>query len=206
MTHTLSKLNIVVIDNYDSFTFNLVHALESFVHNICVMRNDEIQREALIRAHGVVLSPGPGLPQNAGNMPEVITEFVEKKPFLGVCLGMQALNIHFGGELENMEEVLHGRKFNIEVNAHADLFRGFPQQTAVGLYHSWCCSALKIPSVFEVTARYRDIPMAFEHRELPVYGVQFHPESIMTEDGITILHNWLKTVAAHHLQMVSVSR
>lgn len=192
---SLNELHIAVVDNYDSFTFNLVHALEPFVNKVWVMRNDEIDLEKLNAADGILLSPGPGLPQDAGQMPAVISEFVQHKPFLGVCLGMQALNLHFGGELQNMEEVLHGRKFDVEVEPRAVMFKEIPQNTPVGLYHSWCCSALKIPTDFTVTARYREIPMAFEHRFLPVFGVQFHPESVMTESGSEMLLNWLKCVA-----------
>mgnify|MGYP000450320140 CR=1 FL=1 len=192
--------NIAVIDNYDSFTFNLVHALEPYVNEVYVMRNDAIDWDQLSSSHGILLSPGPGLPQNAGQMPAVLEEFAGQKSILGVCLGMQALQIHFSGELENMEEVLHGRKFEIDVKPDSVLFRDFPVKTSVGLYHSWCCRADQIPSGFTVTALHQDIPMAFENKAAGLFGIQFHPESIMTPAGITLLVNWLKSIETAKLK------
>lgn len=188
------SLHIAVIDNYDSFTYNLVHAVEPYVSRINVMRNDEIDEDILNRCDAIILSPGPGLPQEAGEMPRVISEYVYKKPFLGICLGMQALHLHFGGRLVNMSEVMHGRSVKVKVNAASLLFRGISENLEVGLYHSWCCKPQELPKEFKVTAHFNDIPMALEHRSLPVFGVQFHPESIMTKEGGLLLLNWLRHV------------
>ncbi len=158
------------------------------------MRNDEIDEEILNSCDAIILSPGPGLPQEAGKMPRVISEYVYKKPFLGICLGMQALYLHFGGHLANMSEVMHGRAVNVNVNADSTLFEGIHESIEVGLYHSWYCEPQKLPKEFKVTAHFNGIPMAIEHRSLPVFGVQFHPESIMTKEGGLLLLNWLRHV------------
>ena len=158
------------------------------------MRNDEIDEEILNSCDAIILSPGPGLPQEAGKMPRVISEYVYKKPFLGICLGMQALYLHFGGHLVNMSEVMHGRAVNVNVNADSTLFEGIHESIEVGLYHSWYCEPQKLPKEFKVTAHFNGIPMAIEHRSLPVFGVQFHPESIMSKEGGLLLLNWLRNI------------
>lgn len=185
----------VIIDNYDSFTYNLVHAIEHQVEECRVMRNDEIDWEELHRCDIIVLSPGPELPATAGEMPRVIETFMYQKPVLGVCLGMQGIVTALpGGELLNLKGVQHGRSVTVE-HLNADLFAGVPPLFNAGLYHSWGVRCDQIPEGLEVLARSGELAMAVQLRGYPVYGVQFHPESVMTEYGGRLLSNWLRLSA-----------
>ncbi len=186
---------ILLLDNYDSFTYNLYHYL---CHHegveVEVRRNDEIQPAYARAFDTLVLSPGPGLPEAAGIMPELIAGFYHRMKILGVCLGHQALGQFFGAELQNMPAVMHGRQTDIYIRDPSDpLFRDIPLKTSVGRYHSWTLSKKAFPAVLQVSAE--DINgdiMAFRHRQLPVWGVQFHPESVMTPLGKTMIANFLK--------------
>ncbi|MCA8829647.1 anthranilate synthase component II [Hymenobacter pini] len=187
-------MKILVLDNYDSFTFNLVHLLRELGHGdaVTVIRNDKLAVEDVAAYDAVLLSPGPGVPAEAGLMPEIIRQYAPTKRILGVCLGHQGLAESFGGELYNLPAVLHGVATDAEVVADDRLFAGLPGQFRVGRYHSWSIRPESVPADLEVTARDANGEvLAFRHREYDVRGVQFHPESILTEHGHQMLRNWL---------------
>lgn len=189
-------LKIIIIDNYDSFTYNLVHLIEKVTDVIpVVVRNDEVALDELTMYDLIVLSPGPGIPSEAGKLKEIIQTYANSKPIFGVCLGLQAIVEVFGGTLENMERVYHGVSSEINVNTNSTLFKDFHKTIAVGRYHSWIASALNFPSVFNITATDNQGQiMAIEHQSLPICAVQFHPESILTPNGEQILRNVLRLV------------
>ncbi len=191
-------MKILLFDNYDSFTYNLVHCLRQVAPGaeIEVHRNDKIGLAEIERFDKIVLSPGPGLPSEAGILHEVVRHFAGKKPILGVCLGQQAIGEVFGGKLRQLESVFHGIATPIEIVCNDLIFNGLSQkkELKVGRYHSWVVDAAGFPDdVLEVTARDADGNiMALRHRKLDVRGVQFHPESVLTPDGLTMLKNWAK--------------
>lgn len=184
-------LKIVLIDNYDSFTYNLVHLIEKVTDVVpVVVRNDKVALDELALYDLIVLSPGPGIPSEAGKLKEIIQTYANSKPIFGVCLGLQAIVEVFGGTLKNMERVYHGVSSEINVNTNSTLFKGFNKTIAVGRYHSWVASGQNFPSVFNITATDNQGQiMAIEHQSLPIYAVQFHPESILTPDGEKIMRN-----------------
>ena len=185
---------ILLLDNYDSFTWNLHHYLSQLTGEpVVVKRNDEITLSEVAAYTSVVLSPGPGLPVAAGIMPDLIKQFGAIKPLLGICLGHQAIGEAYGAKLENLKMVLHGVQREIFVEAPADrLFEGLPQKMLTGHYHSWIVSASEVPKQLTVTAKDANgTIMAISHIDYPVSGVQFHPESVMTEHGIKMIKNWL---------------
>jgi anthranilate synthase component 2 len=187
-------MKILVLDNYDSFTYNLVQVLRELGHGeaTTVIRNDKLAVDDVEEYDAVLLSPGPGLPSEAGLMPEIIRRYAPTKKILGVCLGHQGLAESFGGELYNMPEVLHGIATQAEVTAADKLFDGLPTQFQVGRYHSWSVRPESVPTELEVTALDAEGQvLAFRHRDYDVRGVQFHPESILTEHGHQMLRNWL---------------
>ncbi|MGD1848608.1 MAG: anthranilate synthase component II [Salibacteraceae bacterium] len=166
-------MRLLVIDNYDSFTYNLVHYLEPLVAHCTVWRNDAVDLEEVARFDALVLSPGPGLPMHAGQLLDVLAHWSASKPMLGVCLGMQALVEHFGGSLYNLSQVAHGIATEIEQEAFDPMYSGLPNRLAVGRYHSWVAQADQLPEVFEVTARSAEgLIMSVRHRSLPLWGVQ----------------------------------
>lgn len=187
-------MKILLIDNYDSFTYNLVHYLEGANTEVTVWRNDAISFQELSTFDAFVISPGPGLPAEAG----LLTKFIEhavaiKKPILGVCLGFQALVEHFGGTLFNQSRVRHGVSDSCRITASSRLFQGMPEIFPVGLYHSWAAEPHHFPESLQITAlSERDVIMAFEHQTLPIFGVQFHPESILTENGRQLIRNFCR--------------
>lgn len=184
-----------MIDNYDSFTYNLVHMLEAFDGvSVVVKRNDQLTLDDVVPFEKIVLSPGPGIPSEAGRMPEIVRTFAETKSILGVCLGHQCIGEVFGGSLLNIAAPIHGKATPIEViNPAERLFRGLPTRFAVGRYHSWVVQQEGFPAAdLEVTAvDDTGSIMALRHKRLDVRGVQFHPESILTEHGKTMLENWI---------------
>ncbi len=185
---------ILLLDNYDSFTWNLYHYLEQLSsEEVIVKRNDEITVSDASSYSGILLSPGPGLPSEAGIMPELIRTCGESIPILGICLGHQAIGEAYGGQLQNLDKVLHGVQREVIVERPVDrLFADIPDRFFTGHYHSWVISQNNMPSVLSVTARDSEgVIMAVSHRNHPVSGVQFHPESILTENGMKILENWL---------------
>lgn len=188
---------ILIVDNFDSFTFNLHHyLLQGNVLAVDVVRNNEDLTQIAPNYDAIVLSPGPGLPHDAGNMPALIREFAGKKPFLGVCLGHQALALHFGAQLENMDEVIHGRESNlVQVDFEDVIFRGLKSPVIVGRYHSWVVANKGFPTCLKVTSvDNKGLIMSYSHICLPIFGVQFHPESIMTNQGLQMMKNWMHSI------------
>ncbi len=185
---------ILLLDNYDSFTWNLHHYLVQLTNEeVVVMRNDEIELDAVNDFNSIVLSPGPGLPSEAGIMPALIKTYSQSKPILGICLGHQALAEAYGAKLSNLEKVLHGVEREIIIAKPEDrLFTGLAKQITTGHYHSWVVSPQGLPTDFEITARDKEGNiMALSHTRFPFSGVQFHPESVMTSSGMKIVKNWL---------------
>ncbi|HZF64236.1 MAG TPA: aminodeoxychorismate/anthranilate synthase component II [Chitinophagaceae bacterium] len=199
-------MKILVFDNYDSFTYNLVHLVEKITgEKVDVYRNDQISLEKIKEYDKIILSPGPGVPEEAGLLLPLIKEYASTKSILGVCLGHQAIGQAFGGKLVNLSTVYHGVSTPINIlngKSAADvpgnpgsynLFEGLPHQMEVGRYHSWVVSTENFPEVLEVTATDENgLIMALQHKSFDVKGVQFHPESVLTPEGELILRNWLK--------------
>ena len=187
-------MKILVFDNYDSFTYNLVHLVEKILHQrVTVVRNNEIALEEVKAFDKIILSPGPGVPSEAGLLLPLIKAYASTKSILGVCLGHQAIGESFGGSLINLDTVYHvvATDAHITVPA-APLFKGLPSTISVGRYHSWIVNAETLPADLEVTAHDDNgFIMAMQHKSLDVMGVQFHPESVLTPVGETILKNWL---------------
>jgi len=193
---------ILVFDNYDSFTYNLVHLVEKILHQkVEVHRNDQIPLEKVKDYDKIILSPGPGIPEEAGLLLPLIKEYASSKSMLGVCLGHQAIGEAFGGKLINLSTVYHGVATPVTVNRNVlnaksspsrDLFKGLPDILEVGRYHSWIVADESLPAELEVTARdENNYIMAMHHKTYDVQGVQFHPESVLTPKGEEILRNWL---------------
>ena len=188
-------MNILVFDNYDSFTYNLVHLVKSIVpDNVDVFRNDEIPLEKVKEYDKIILSPGPGIPSEAGLLLPLIREYAPTKSILGVCLGHQAIAEAFGGTLINLSTVFHGVATPINItNKDSRLLKGLPGNIKVGRYHSWIVSEDSFPEELEVTAVDENgYIMGLQHKTYDVQGVQFHPESVLTPDGEMILRNWLE--------------
>ena len=187
-------MKILVIDNYDSFTYNLVHVLKKFDGvTVEVRRNDEVSKEDPSFYDKIVFSPGPGLPEEAGTMLDVIRDYAGKKPMLGVCLGHQAIGESFGGALKNMNDVLHGVATPITIVAKSYLFNHIPETFDAGRYHSWIVDRETLPEVLEITSLDQEGRiMSFQHKTFDIQGVQFHPESILTPIGEKILENWVR--------------
>jgi len=184
---------IVVIDNYDSFTYNLVHYLEDLNCDVTVFRNDEFDIEELIQFDKIVLSPGPGVPDESGLLKSVISTYAPTKSILGVCLGQQAIGEVFGGSLTNLEKVYHGVATKIKMTNPDDvLFRDLPNEFEVGRYHSWVVSNDGFPNDLIITSVDENGQiMSLKHSKFDVRGVQFHPESVLTPNGKKILENWV---------------
>ena len=189
-------MNILVFDNYDSFTYNLVHLVEKITHTkVDVYRNDQIALEKVKEYDKIILSPGPGIPDEAGLLLPLIKEYASTKSILGVCLGHQAIGQAFGGKLLNLSTVYHGVSTPVKIDSkkNAPLFEGLPDELEVGRYHSWIIAEESFPDELEVTARdENNYIMALQHKKYDVQGVQFHPESVLTPKGEDILRNWLK--------------
>jgi anthranilate synthase component 2 len=212
------KMKILVLDNYDSFTYNLVHLVEKILHQkIDVYRNDQIAMEKVKEYDKIILSPGPGIPEEAGLLLTLIKEYASTKSILGVCLGHQAIAEAFGGKLINLSKVYHGVATSVQVitevastvngqspiaagnstpvticRSRMDLFGGLENEIQVGRYHSWIVSEENFPGELEVTARDdNNYIMALQHKKYDVQGVQFHPESVLTPSGERIMRNWL---------------
>ncbi|MES2373636.1 MAG: aminodeoxychorismate/anthranilate synthase component II [Bacteroidota bacterium] len=202
-------MKILVFDNYDSFTYNLVHLVEKITHGkVAVFRNDELPMEKAKEYDKIILSPGPGIPSEAGMLLPLIKEYASSKSILGVCLGHQAIAEAFGGTLTNLSTVYHGvatpitfvnRESSVvssPLSSHdsrTTLFEGLPDTIEVGRYHSWVVNEKDFPTELEITARdTNNYIMALQHKTFDVQGVQFHPESVLTPDGEKIIANWLK--------------
>ena len=185
-------MKIVIIDNYDSFTYNLSHLLKELGAEVDVVRNDKFELKDLEQYDKIVLSPGPGIPSEAGLLLDVIRTYAGRKPILGVCLGHQAIGEVFGAKLENLSEVYHGVATPVTLKEDDPLFAGLPKRIEVGRYHSWVVSKEGFPDCLEITAVSDEGQiMALRHKELNIFGIQFHPESVLTPDGKIIMKNWL---------------
>jgi anthranilate synthase component II len=185
-------MKILVLDNYDSFTYNLVHYLEKMgAEEVHVFRNDKISIEEVNAYDKILLSPGPGIPSEAGILPELIKHYAGKKSILGVCLGQQAIAEAFGGSIFNLDKVYHGVATPIQITKKDSLFDHIPEKFLAGRYHSWAVDK-NLPSDLEILAvdENQNI-MALRHKTFDVKGVQFHPESILTEHGEQLIKNWL---------------
>lgn len=189
-------MKILVFDNYDSFTYNLVHLVEKVTGTtVDVFRNDEIDLADVAAYDKIILSPGPGIPEEAGLLLPLIKMYASTKSILGVCLGHQAIGQSFGGTLVNLSKVYHGIATPIQLvpTVQSPLFKGLPDSFSVGRYHSWVVDAASFPSDLVVTAvDEAGFVMALQHKTYDVQGVQFHPESVLTPVGETIITNWLQ--------------
>ncbi|MFY8181180.1 MAG: anthranilate synthase component II [Flavobacterium sp.] len=188
-------MKVLVVDNYDSFVYNIVHLLyEIGVAEIDVIKNDQLDFSYINQYDKIVLSPGPGIPENAGMMPQLLSQFASTKSILGICLGHQAIAEHFGTDLINLSEPLHGVASEIEILKEDYLFENLPKNFKIGHYHSWVVSET-ISNDLEILAKDElGNIMAIKHKKYDVRGLQFHPESILTENGKTILTNWINHV------------
>ena len=188
-------MKTVIIDNYDSFTYNLAHLVKELGAEVDVLRNDKFELEELEKYDKIILSPGPGIPEEAVLLLEVIRTYAGRKPILGVCLGEQAIGQAFGGKLTNLSEVFHGIQTNVKIKNKDYIFSGLPTEIPVGRYHSWVVDTEEFPEELVITAISSEGQiMALKHREYDVHGIQFHPESVLTPDGKQIVGNWLKGV------------
>ena len=185
-------MKIVIIDNYDSFTYNLSHLVKELGAEVTVVRNDQFELEDLEAYNKIILSPGPGIPSEAGLLCDVIRTYAGRKPILGVCLGHQAIGEVFGAKLENLSDVFHGVATSCHIVADEPIFSGMERDITIGRYHSWVVSREDFPDCLEITAVSNEGQiMALRHRELNVRGIQFHPESVLTPDGKKMLQNWM---------------
>jgi anthranilate synthase component 2 len=188
-------MKILVLDNYDSFTYNLVHYLANVSRaKVDVFRNDKIKPAGVKKYDKILLSPGPGLPSEAGILLELIQTYAPVKSILGVCLGQQAIGEVFGGRLVNLDKVYHGVATEMKVLKKDPLFKGIPPRFKAGRYHSWVVDRKKFPEELEITCTDQEGHiMALRHRKYDVRGVQFHPESVLTEHGLKMIENWVKS-------------
>lgn len=185
-------MKISIIDNYDSFTYNLAHLVKELGAEVKVYRNDQFEMEDLADTDKIILSPGPGIPSEAGKLLDVIRFYAGKKPMLGVCLGHQAIGEVFGAKLENLDDVFHGVATEGSQMGNDYIFKGLPKRILMGRYHSWVVSKQGFPDCLEITAQSDEGQiMALKHKEYDIHGIQFHPESVLTPDGRAIVSNWL---------------
>jgi anthranilate synthase component II len=186
-------MKIVIIDNYDSFTYNLSHLVKELGADVTVYRNDQFELGDLETFDKIILSPGPGIPEEAGLLLDVIKTYKGRKPILGVCLGHQAIGEVFGAKLTNLSEVFHGVATEGTQSGNDEIFKGLPERITMGRYHSWVVSKDQFPNCLEITAESDEGQiMALKHKDYDIHGIQFHPESVLTPEGKTIIDNWLK--------------
>ena len=186
-------MKIVIIDNYDSFTYNLSHLVKELGADVTVFRNDKFLLNEIEQYDKIILSPGPGIPSEAGLLLDVIRTYRGRKPMLGVCLGHQAIGEVFGARLTNLSTVYHGVATEGTQYGNDPIFRGMPKRIIMGRYHSWVVDSTSLPECLEVTAMADDGSiMALRHRHYDIHGIQFHPESVLTPEGRQIVRNWLE--------------
>lgn len=186
--------NILVIDNYDSFVYNLVHYLEEFDAKVTVKRNDEVDLDEVAQYDKILLSPGPGIPDEAGQLKAIIKTFACEKPMLGVCLGQQAIMEVFGGELLNLDKVHHGVATEIKTLVDDELlYKGLPKTMMVGRYHSWVVKQELPDSLVATSVDEQGQIMSLRHKEYDIRAVQFHPESVLTPEGKQMIKNWIES-------------
>ena len=186
-------MKILVLDNYDSFTYNLVHIIRELGYEMDIFRNDKINLEEITKYDKILLSPGPGIPDEAGNMKQIIREYGASKSILGVCLGHQGIAEVYGARLYNIPQVLHGvTSTAMVVDSDEKIYKGLPKNFEVTHYHSWAVVPESVPVELKVTAvNAEGLVLSIAHQNLDVRGVQFHPESVMTEHGKKIIENWI---------------
>ncbi len=184
-------MKIAIIDNYDSFTYNLSHLVKELGADVTVYRNDQFELPQLEPFSKIILSPGPGIPSEAGLLLDAIRTYAGKKPILGVCLGHQAIGEVFGAKLENLSDVVHGVATEGTQFGNDEIFFGLPRQITMGRYHSWVVSKDGLPDCLEITAECDGQIMALRHKTMNIRGIQFHPESVLTPDGRKMLQNWM---------------
>lgn len=186
-------MKIVIIDNYDSFTYNLSHLVKELGADVTIFRNDKFLLNEIEQYDKIILSPGPGIPSEAGLLLDVIRTYRGRKPMLGVCLGHQAIGEVFGARLTNLSTVYHGVATEGTQYGNDPIFRGMPKRIIMGRYHSWVVDSTSLPECLEVTAMSDDgYIMALRHRHYDIHGIQFHPESVLTPEGRQIVKNWLE--------------
>jgi len=187
-------MKLLIVDNNDSFTYNLVQMVEEAgCDHYEVMLHDSIDPEKASRFDKILISPGPSLPKDYPVLNKLFRMYGSRKSFLGICLGMQAMNEYFGGQLYHMSEVIHGQERQVDILKNDLLFNGLPSQISVGLYHSWAVSEIDLPVCLEITSRSsKGIIMSLRHKEYDIKGLQFHPESIITKHGFQIIKNWIE--------------
>ena len=186
-------MKTVIIDNYDSFTYNLAHLVKELGTEVSVVRNDQFRLSELKPFDKIILSPGPGIPTEAGLLMDVIDAYASVKPILGVCLGHQAIGEYFGGKLTNLSQVFHGIVSTISITAPDYIYKELPAQVQVGRYHSWVVDNEGLPDCLEVTSVSEEGQiMSLRHKQYDVRGIQYHPESVLTPEGRKIIANWLK--------------
>ena len=186
-------MKVLVIDNYDSFTYNIVHYLEDLGAEVTVFRNDAFDWDDVDGFPKILLSPGPGIPDEAGNLKPLIARYAASKSILGICLGQQAIAEVFGGTLTNLDKVYHGVATTINIFGDDVLFNGLPSKINVGRYHSWAVNRNLPEDLLATSADENGEIMSLQHRKFDVRAVQFHPESVLTPDGKKILENWLRS-------------
>ena len=185
-------MRILFIDNYDSFTYNVVELLRQFDVALTILKNDELDNVVIAKFDKLIISPGPDLPSAANGLMTFLNYHLEHIPTLGICLGHQAIAECFGAELQQYADPKHGEKCQLDILVEGTLFQNLPQHFEVGLYHSWYVSEQNLPTELFITAKNNEgIIMAMQHAILPIYAVQFHPESFMSEFGTEILHNFI---------------
>jgi anthranilate synthase component 2 len=190
----IEVLKILIIDNYDSFTFNLYHIIEQYASTVEVTRPDQLKSGQTKKYDKIVISPGPGLPVDFPGMIQTIVKFKEEKPILGICLGFQALVEHFGGKLTNLDAPLHGISKKVtQTTPDEPFYKNIPKTFETGRYHSWAIKETDVPKCFRITSKDDSgYAMSVSHKILNLNGVQFHPESVLTPYGKKILENWIK--------------
>lgn len=185
-------MKIIIIDNYDSFTYNLAHLVRELGAEVTVVRNDQFLMGDIGKYDKIILSPGPGIPSEAGMLLDVISTYAGKKPILGVCLGHQAIGEAFGARLTNLSDVFHGVATEGTQHGNDPIFSGLPERITMGRYHSWVVSKDEFPTCLEITAESDEGQiMGLRHKEYEIHGIQFHPESVLTPDGRKIIDNFL---------------
>ena len=189
----MTKVKVVIIDNYDSFTYNLAHLVKELGADVTVYRNDQFQLPELERFDKIILSPGPGIPSEAGLLMDVIRKYAGRKPMLGVCLGHQAIGEAFGAKLTNLSDVYHGVATPCTQFGNDVIFDGLDKRIEIGRYHSWVVDRSGFPDCLDVTAVSDDgCIMGLKHKNYDIHGIQFHPESVLTPDGKKMVRNWLE--------------
>jgi anthranilate synthase component 2 len=187
-------LKAVVIDYYDSFVYNSVHYLEGMDVDVTIVMDRDVVLSDLGSFDFIVLSPGPGLPEETFSMNPILSHYATTKPIIGICLGMQGIAAHFGGKLYNLNHVAHGVSIEMDILSNDDIYKGIPKKMMVGIYNSWACSIETSNSLQLLSESKEKIVLSIKHNILPVYGLQFHPESILTDNGKQILNNFVEIV------------